>query len=223
MHLITSTFVVYFDCTLHFSCFILQYTLVYVFNYLHFHCFILHYALLLTKFPSGLFPVYFLSYSISSHKISVDFLNVWAIYHGLSIHACVHFLSTLPWQSCNNDFHPQDPLLHLVMSDPAIQSTPVKHGTSTLFRFITNHKYRQKEMTNMGNEMKGYLVGPMPAIQFLNNLFPQDILQNGLKAQWYQTVCFKNVFSCISETWAYEPFVSLFTTIMQYSLIWMLS
>ena len=63
-------------------------------------------------------------------------------------------------------------------------------------------------MTDMGNEMKGYIVGPMPAIQFLDEFFPKRILQNGLKAQRYQKGCFDNVVSCTGETQAYEPFVS---------------
>src|ERR1700685_1472240 len=38
------------------------------------------------------------------------------------------------------------------------QSTPIKHGTSTLLKFTMNHKYRLKEMTDMGDEMKDYIV-----------------------------------------------------------------
>jgi hypothetical protein len=65
---------------------------------------------------------------------------------------------------------------------PPPKSTPIKHGTSTLFKFTTNHKYHQKEMTDMGNEMKGYILGPMPATQFLAKFFPKHTLQNSQNA-----------------------------------------
>ena len=52
------------------------------------------------------------------------------------------------------------------------QSMPIKHGLSMLFRFTTSHKYRQREMMEMGNKMKSYIIGPMPASLFLDKFFP---------------------------------------------------
>jgi hypothetical protein len=75
------------------------------------------------------------------------------------------------------------------------QSTPIKHGTSTLFKFTTNHRYRLKEMTDMGNEMKDYIVGPMPAAEFLDEFFPLNSLRTSSRAQAYQPGCFQPVIS----------------------------
>lgn len=87
------------------------------------------------------------------------------------------------------------------------QSTPIKHGTSTLLKFTTNHRYRVKEMTDMGNEMKDYVVGPMPADEFLDEFLPLNAINTSRRAQVYQQGCFKPVVSCEIETAAYEPFV----------------
>ena len=90
------------------------------------------------------------------------------------------------------------------------QSMPIKHGLSTLFRFTTSHKYRQREMTEMGNEMKGYIIGPMPVSLFLNKFFPsKHTLRNSQKVIWPKEGHFSKVVSCTCETEAYNPFVSL--------------
>ena len=146
--------------------------LVYTFHYVHFRRlwlglrFHLPYALLFTRCPSVCFL--FISLAIALTRIIFSWFR--KCMHHLQRAWHVHFLSVLPWQfgnkSCNKrsvwaisyPIHLQDPLLHSMMGDPAVpppQSTPIKHGTSTLFRFTTNHKYRLKQMTDMGNEMKG--------------------------------------------------------------------
>ena len=87
------------------------------------------------------------------------------------------------------------------------QSTPIKHGTTTMSRFTTNHKYRQKEMSDMGDEMRDYIVGPMPTSHFLNEFFPKKSIQSTNKAKVYRPGCFDKVVSCSSEIQAYAPFV----------------
>ena len=87
------------------------------------------------------------------------------------------------------------------------QSTPIKHGTTTMARFTTNHKYRQKEMSDMGDEMRDYIVGPMPTSRFLNEFFPKKSIQSTDKAKVYRPGCFDKVVSCSDEIQAYAPFV----------------
>ena len=50
---------------------------------------------------------------------------------------------------------------------------PIKYGTSTISKFTTNHKYWQKEMTDMGNKMRDYIIEPMPITEFLDEFFPK--------------------------------------------------
>ena len=88
------------------------------------------------------------------------------------------------------------------------QTTPIKHGTSTLLKFTTNHRYWLKEMTEMGNEMSDYVVGPMPVAEFLNEFLPLRSIQTAVRAQIYTPGCFESVTTCETEPAAYEPFVS---------------
>ena len=65
-------------------------------------------------------------------------------------------------------------------------------------------------MTEMGNKMKGYIVGPMPASLFLNEFFPsKHTLRNSRKVIRPKEGHFSKVVSCTRETEAYNPFVSL--------------
>ena len=88
-----------------------------------------------------------------------------------------------------------------------LKSMPIKHGTSTLFRFTTNHKYRLKEMSDMGKEMSNYIVGPMPAPDFMDEFFPKTSLQTSHQAKIFKQGCFADIVSCTSEVEAYNPFV----------------
>src|ERR1700685_711564 len=83
------------------------------------------------------------------------------------------------------------------------QLTPIKHGTSTLLKFTMNHKYRLKEMMDMGDEMKDYIVGPMPAAEFLKEFLSLNSIRTVCKAQLYRPGCFKSVISCETELLAY--------------------
>jgi Fungal protein kinase len=88
------------------------------------------------------------------------------------------------------------------------QSTPIKHGTSTLLKFTTNHRYQLKEMTDMDNEMEDYIVGLMPAADFLDEFLPMSNIETTSKARKYKPGCFESVISCEKEPQAYKPFVS---------------
>lgn len=89
------------------------------------------------------------------------------------------------------------------------QSTPIKHGPSTVNPFTTNHKYRDKEVQSMGNEMRGYITGPMPPAEFLEEFFPpSSIGTTRKKSAIFKPQCFKDVVTCTGEKEAYKPFVS---------------
>jgi hypothetical protein len=76
-----------------------------------------------------------------------------------------------------------------------------------MFKFTTNQRYREKEMSAMGEEMKDYFVGPMPAAEFLDAFFPQ---QRSPCAKTYRSGCYDKVILCGAETLAYDPFVTQF-------------
>jgi hypothetical protein len=59
----------------------------------------------------------------------------------------------------------------------------------------------------MGNEMKDYIVGPMPATDFLDEFFPKTLLQTTCKTKNFGQGCFHTVVSRTSEVEAYKPFV----------------
>jgi len=101
------------------------------------------------------------------------------------------------------------------------QSTPIKHGTLTLLKFTTN--YQLKEMVDMGDKMKDYIVGPMPAAEFLNEFLPLDSIQTASRAQLFHWRCFESVISYKTEPLAYDPFVGFFKSIILLQLtIWQL-
>jgi hypothetical protein len=73
----------------------------------------------------------------------------------------------------------------------------------------------------MGNEMKDYIVGPMPAAEFLDEFFPLNSLWTSSRVQAYQLGCFQPVISCKKEPDVYEPFVSFYLFINPLQLtIW---
>jgi hypothetical protein len=93
---------------------------------------------------------------------------------------------------------------------PPLRSTPIKHGTSTMFKFTTNQWYCKKEMSAMGEEMKDYFVRPMPATKFLDAFFPSTAQQRSPCGKTYGSGCYDKVVLCGAETLAYDPFVSQF-------------
>jgi hypothetical protein len=98
----------------------------------------------------------------------------------------------------------------VVMIDPDnnCHSTPVKVGTATRLPFTSNQKYRIPECTTMAEEMKGYLVGPMPIAHFLEDFFPKD---SSMKTPFkFKPGCYQTTVDAKTELGAYEPFVRHF-------------
>ena len=91
---------------------------------------------------------------------------------------------------------------------PIPQSTPIKIGVSTTCPFTTNQKYRIESCTVMGQEMKKYLVGPMPAQEFLNDFFPIGELPDLDSVSLFNPGCYDRVVKAKKEKRAYKPFVS---------------
>jgi hypothetical protein len=81
------------------------------------------------------------------------------------------------------------------------QSTPIKHGTTTMSRFTTNHKYLQKEMSDMGDEMRDYIVGPMPTSHFLKEIFPRSLSRASIRPKFTGWDVLTRLFQ------AYAPFI----------------
>jgi hypothetical protein len=93
---------------------------------------------------------------------------------------------------------------------PLPQSTPIKVDSSTTLPFTTTQKYRVESCTAMADEIKKYIVGPMPAIQFLDVFFPTDCIPRYRKrsAYKYEAGCYDTTVKAASEREAYDPFVS---------------
>jgi hypothetical protein len=94
---------------------------------------------------------------------------------------------------------------------PLPQSTPVKTTTSTTLPFTTNQKYRLESITAMAEEISKYLVGPMPAQQFLDDFFPSSNLSvdhDPSEVPQFMPGCYNKTVSARAEKQAYNPFVS---------------
>ena len=65
-----------------------------------------------------------------------------------------------------------DPVTPSCVASLHPQSTLIKIKSSTTCPFTTNQKYRIESHNTMGEEIKKYLVGPMPAQEFLDDFFP---------------------------------------------------
>jgi hypothetical protein len=48
-------------------------------------------------------------------------------------------------------------------------------------------------MSDMGDEMRDYIVGPMPTSHFLNKILPRKSIQSTNKAKVYRPGCFDKV------------------------------
>jgi hypothetical protein len=91
---------------------------------------------------------------------------------------------------------------------PPLESTPIKIGSSTTLPFTTNQKYRVESCSAMGEEVKKYLVGPMPTQQFLDDFFPTNELQDLHEIPLFTGGCYGRTIAAERETDAYKPFVS---------------
>jgi hypothetical protein len=86
-------------------------------------------------------------------------------------------------------------------------STPIKIDSSMTLPFTTNQKYRIESCTAMAEEIRRYLVGPMPAQQFLDDFFPPNDLRLR-KSFRFTPGCYNETLKAAMEIQAYEPFVS---------------
>ena len=90
------------------------------------------------------------------------------------------------------------------------QSTPIKIESSTTCPFTTNQKYRIESRNAMGEEIKKYLVGPMPVQQFLDDFFPISELPDLAAIPQFEPKCYGRTIRAKKEKNAYRPFVSPF-------------
>jgi hypothetical protein len=63
----------------------------------------------------------------------------------------------------------------------------------------------------MGNEIRGYLVGPMPAEEFLEEFLSPTMIPDYQPLTSFSEGAFDNTVSAAQETSAYNPFVSAST------------
>ena len=62
----------------------------------------------------------------------------------------------------------------------------------------------------MGREIKKYLVGPMPAQQFLDEFFPVQKIPSLNEVPEFVSNCYSRTIKAKKEKKAYDPFVSPF-------------
>ncbi|KAH9030573.1 hypothetical protein EDB83DRAFT_1848361 [Lactarius deliciosus] len=79
--------------------------------------------------------------------------------------------------------------------------------TSTTLPFTTTQKYRVESYTAMADEMAKYLVGPMPAQQFLDDFFPTSDLPGLESVPSFSSGCYHAAVMAKKEASAYGPFV----------------
>jgi len=92
---------------------------------------------------------------------------------------------------------------------PLPQSTPIKLTTSTTCPFTTNQKFRIPSRTAMAEEIANFIVGPMPAQEFLDDFFPTQNLRGLSQVPLFEPGCYDATLSAQYEVDAYKPFVSL--------------
>jgi hypothetical protein len=83
-----------------------------------------------------------------------------------------------------------DPVTPSCMVSLHPQSTLIKIKSSTISPFTTNQKYCIKSHNAMGEEIKKYLVGPMPAYQFLDDFFPISKLPDLATIPQFEPKCY---------------------------------
>jgi hypothetical protein len=90
------------------------------------------------------------------------------------------------------------------------QSTPIKIESSTTCPFTTNQKYHIESRNAMGEEIKKYLVGLMPAQEFLDDFFPISELPDLATIPQFKPKCYGRTIKAKKEKNSYRPFVSPF-------------
>jgi len=106
----------------------------------------------------------------------------------------------------STDMQPTTPPIGATV--PLPQSTPIKTGSSTTLPYTTTQKYRIDSCTALADEIKPYLVGPMPAQKFLDDFFPAGDLTDLESVPKFTPDCYRGTVEAKAEKLAYKPFVS---------------
>lgn len=96
------------------------------------------------------------------------------------------------------------------MANPYVNSTPIKSDISTTLPFTTTQRYRVESCSAMADEIRKYLIGPMPSSDFLNDFFPVCELYGLGRVPMFKPGCYDKVLIAKKEKNAYAPFVSFF-------------
>jgi hypothetical protein len=88
------------------------------------------------------------------------------------------------------------------------ESTPIKVNCSTMLPFTTTAKYCYESYTMMADEIKKYIVGPMPMDQFLKEFLPKEDISDYSTRREFHAGCYDDTMQASTELQAYDPFVS---------------
>jgi hypothetical protein len=100
----------------------------------------------------------------------------------------------------------------MMMEPPTTQSTPTTHSSeSSTTLFSSGQKYRNETYTTMGDQMKKFIVGPMPPQAFLDSFFPTEELPDLVTVSSFKDGHYKETLAAEMEGRAYLPFVSQFS------------
>ncbi|KAI6096465.1 hypothetical protein F5141DRAFT_1067714 [Pisolithus sp. B1] len=91
---------------------------------------------------------------------------------------------------------------------PSVTNTPVKAGLASMLHFSTLLCCCHTTIHMLGDEIKGYLIGPMHAHMFLDEFLPKVKLP-GYSNINFTPGAFQSTLTATSELDAYQPFVKL--------------
>jgi hypothetical protein len=115
-------------------------------------------------------------------------------------------------EACTSPFNivpfTADPTTPTCAALPLPESTLIKLESSTTCPFTTNQKYWVELCIAMGQEIKKYLVRPMPAQEFLDDFFLIGELPRLDPVPQFVTNCYCQTIKCKKEMKVYAPFVS---------------
>lgn len=93
--------------------------------------------------------------------------------------------------------------------DLPLDSTPTVHKQSSAIPYTSGHVMRDETLIALGNEMVGYVVGPMPAKDFIK-LLPR----NSQKPPSFDKKLFAKVAKQSTEPKMYDPFVRILFSLL---------
>ena len=93
--------------------------------------------------------------------------------------------------------------------DLPTDTTPTNHKQSTTIPFTSGHVMRDETLIALGNEMVGYVVGPMPAKEFLKFLPAPPNSQNSPSFNINSKKSFAILAEQSTEPKMYDPFVRI--------------